>query len=103
MGAVSRILLAVWLFIILGFCVYGFLVTYPMPRGILLSLDVHGDDCPVRPVHHSGSRTNASASLIETGIGRSTNSADRSRDGWSTRRAVSQSATGQLDDSGSSG
>jgi hypothetical protein len=26
-----RVLLAVWFFMIFGFCVYGFLVTYPMP------------------------------------------------------------------------
>jgi hypothetical protein len=31
MGAVPRILLAVWLFMILSFCVYGFLVTLQMP------------------------------------------------------------------------
>ena len=31
MGTVIRILLAVWFFMILGFCAYGFLVTCPMP------------------------------------------------------------------------
>jgi hypothetical protein len=31
MGTVIRILLAVWFFMIFGFCAYGFLVTYPMP------------------------------------------------------------------------
>ncbi len=31
MGTVTRILLAGWFFVIFGFCVYGFLVTYPMP------------------------------------------------------------------------
>jgi hypothetical protein len=31
MGTVIRILLVVWFFMIFGFCVYGFLVTYPMP------------------------------------------------------------------------
>ena len=31
MGTVIRVLLAGWFFMIFGFCVYGFLVTYPMP------------------------------------------------------------------------
>jgi hypothetical protein len=31
MGTAIRVLLAVWFFMIFGFCVYGFLVTYAMP------------------------------------------------------------------------
>jgi hypothetical protein len=31
MDAAIRILLATWFFLIFGFCVYGFLVTFPMP------------------------------------------------------------------------
>jgi hypothetical protein len=31
MRALSRIILAFWLFMILGFCVYGFLATYELP------------------------------------------------------------------------
>ena len=31
MDTVTRILLAVWFLMIFGFCIYGFLVTYPMP------------------------------------------------------------------------
>jgi hypothetical protein len=31
MGTVIRILVAAWFFMIFGFCVYGFLVTYLMP------------------------------------------------------------------------
>jgi hypothetical protein len=31
MRALPRVVLAFWLFMILGFCVYGFLATYAMP------------------------------------------------------------------------
>ena len=37
MRALPRMFLAFWLFMIFGFCVYGFLVTYPNARRIFLS------------------------------------------------------------------
>ena len=43
MGTAIRVLLAVWFFMIFGFCVYGFLVTYPMPGELFC-----------RPANYSG-------------------------------------------------
>jgi hypothetical protein len=61
MGALPRILLTVWLFMIVSFCVYGFLATYEMPgesfcRAMYSALILLSGACIIQVVEPSRQR-----------------------------------------------
>ena len=78
MGPAIRVLLAVWFFMIFGFCVYGFLVTYAMP-GETFCRAMYTAMTALFMLCINQVRTHAPGKLIVDGIDRPGSSADRSR------------------------